>query len=411
MSAGGQQRAEDLNAGLERVLAAPHLPGHLGVGADPARRLLGGGEEVDVPATHIGGDRWHRCPGRKLGLGAWFAIGSPATEHHGRGGLHTAWPLAAGTRTVIGTPVPGSVEWIVTFLPSIAAMPSASIAHMENTRGIRQHDRCAYLTGLRQRLPQHGHRRCAAGPARLVPVDPAGDAHRHSRRRERVDPVDQQCRRPSHSQPGSVRLVMDHPVHHSYVRVLGQDLGESLTQDGLVGAARHRQNRQLQHDRLPNGFLATFAETVFLPVHWKVNPKLGGMRIGALATKAGLNTKTIRFYEQAGLVPEPARTPAGYRDYPPEATSRLAFIRDAQAAGLTLAEIRDVLAIRDGGQAPCQHVTSLIDQHLAQVEQRLAELAQARNALHDLQRRAASTNPADCAHDEICNILTTAHRP
>jgi MerR family copper efflux transcriptional regulator len=135
------------------------------------------------------------------------------------------------------------------------------------------------------------------------------------------------------------------------------------------------------------------------------------MRIGVLAAKAGFTTKTIRFYEQAGLLPEPARTPAGYRDYTPEAANRLAFIRDAQAAGLTLAEIRDVLAIRDSGQAPCQHVTNLIDQHLAQLEQRLAELAQARDVLHDLKRRAASTNPADCADEEVCSILTTMRRP
>jgi MerR family copper efflux transcriptional regulator len=135
------------------------------------------------------------------------------------------------------------------------------------------------------------------------------------------------------------------------------------------------------------------------------------MRIGVLAAKAGFTTKTIRFYEQAGLLPEPARTPAGYRDYTPEAANRLAFIRDAQAAGLTLAEIRDVLAIRDSGQAPCQHVTNLIDQHLAQLEQRLAELAQARAVLHDLKRRAASTNPADCADEEVCSILTTMRRP
>src|SRR3954451_12331676 len=119
------------------------------------------------------------------------------------------------------------------------------------------------------------------------------------------------------------------------------------------------------------------------------------MRIGVLAARAGLTTKTIRFYEDAGLLPEPPRTSAGYRDYPADAVVRLAFIRDAQAAGLTLAEIRGILAIRDGGQAPCQHVTGLIDQHLAQVDQRLAELTQARDALRDLKRRAAVTNPAD----------------
>lgn len=131
------------------------------------------------------------------------------------------------------------------------------------------------------------------------------------------------------------------------------------------------------------------------------------MRIGALAAAAGVTTKTIRFYEQAGLLPEPPRTPAGYRDYPPEATERLAFIRDAQASGLTLAEIRGVLAIRDTGQPPCQHVTALIDAHLQQVEARIAELIATRAALQDLHTRAAHLDPADCHPDDICAIIST----
>jgi DNA-binding transcriptional MerR regulator len=130
------------------------------------------------------------------------------------------------------------------------------------------------------------------------------------------------------------------------------------------------------------------------------------MRIGALATIAGLTTKTIRFYEQAGVLPEPPRTNTGYREYPADTVARLAFIRDAQAASLTLAEIRSILAIRDSGQAPCQHVTDLIDQHLTQVEQRITELTQTRTALQDLQRRATATDPADCAQTDICTILT-----
>jgi len=129
------------------------------------------------------------------------------------------------------------------------------------------------------------------------------------------------------------------------------------------------------------------------------------MRIGVLAAEAGLSTKAIRFYEQAGLLPEPARTAAGYRDYPAEAASRLAFVRDAQAAGLTLAEIRGVLAVRDRGQAPCEHVTGLLDQHLAQIEQRLAELTRSRRVLWDLKHRAAATDPADCTADRVCTIL------
>ena len=132
------------------------------------------------------------------------------------------------------------------------------------------------------------------------------------------------------------------------------------------------------------------------------------MLIGDLAARAGLSAKAIRFYEQAGLLPQPPRTPGGYRDYPPGALDRLAFIRHAQSAGFTLADIRGVLAIRDSGQAPCQHVSALIGEHLAQVERRIAELTRARDALKDLQRRAAATDPADCAESEICVILTTA---
>lgn len=129
------------------------------------------------------------------------------------------------------------------------------------------------------------------------------------------------------------------------------------------------------------------------------------MLIGDLAARAGLSAKAIRFYEQAGLLAQPPRTPGGYRDYPPGVVDRLAFIRHAQAAGFTLADIRGVLAIRDSGQAPCDHVSGLISEHLVQVERRIAELERTRDALRDLQRRAAATNPADCTESEICVIL------
>ncbi|TDD16812.1 heavy metal-responsive transcriptional regulator [Nonomuraea diastatica] len=131
------------------------------------------------------------------------------------------------------------------------------------------------------------------------------------------------------------------------------------------------------------------------------------MHIGTLAAAAGLSAKTIRFYEQAGLLPAPPRTPAGYRDYPAEAADRLAFIRDAQAAGLSLAEIRGVLAIRDAGQPPCRHVTTLIETHLGHVDQRIAELLATRTALQDLHQRAQDVDPADCGPEGICRILTT----
>jgi DNA-binding transcriptional MerR regulator len=62
------------------------------------------------------------------------------------------------------------------------------------------------------------------------------------------------------------------------------------------------------------------------------------MRIGELADAAGVNTKTVRYYESIDLMPEPDRTPAGYRNYSPDAFERLRFIRDSQSTGLTLAD-------------------------------------------------------------------------
>ena len=127
------------------------------------------------------------------------------------------------------------------------------------------------------------------------------------------------------------------------------------------------------------------------------------MKIGEIAGRAGVPAKTIRFWEDQGLLPAPARTAAGYRDYSPPILERLAFIRHAQAAGLTLEQIGQVLEIRDGGRPPCVHVTGLIARRLGEVEARLAELARARDQLLLLAGRAAAQDPADCRG--YCSII------
>ena len=127
------------------------------------------------------------------------------------------------------------------------------------------------------------------------------------------------------------------------------------------------------------------------------------MKIGEVAERSGVPAKTIRFWEDHRLLPAPARTPAGYRDYEPPILERLAFIRHAQAAGLTLEHIRQVLDIRDEGQPPCVHVADLIARRLAEVEARLAELARARDQLAALAARAAAQDPADCRG--YCSII------
>jgi DNA-binding transcriptional MerR regulator len=127
------------------------------------------------------------------------------------------------------------------------------------------------------------------------------------------------------------------------------------------------------------------------------------MKIGEVASRSGVPAKTIRFWEEQHLLPAPARTAAGYRDYDLAILDRLVFIRHAQAAGLTLEQIRQVLDIRDGGQPPCTHVAGLIARRLAEVETRLAELSRARDQLAALAVLAAAQDPADCRG--YCSII------
>lgn len=131
------------------------------------------------------------------------------------------------------------------------------------------------------------------------------------------------------------------------------------------------------------------------------------MLISELAEHAGLTTKAIRHYERIGVLDPPTRTPGGYRDYGPEALARLAFIRAGRSAGLTLGELRQVIALRDRGEAPCAHVSGLIAHKRVEVDSRIAELEQLRSELATLERRARLLDPADCDASKVCHIITT----
>lgn len=129
------------------------------------------------------------------------------------------------------------------------------------------------------------------------------------------------------------------------------------------------------------------------------------MRIGELSERSGVPTKTIRYWEQSGLVAEPARTRSGYRDYHDDTLAVLRFVRSAQAAGFTVAEIAQIIAIRSRGEAPCEHVTTLIDRHLADIDHRMAELRQVRTHLRALAANADALNPARCTDAPVCQII------
>jgi len=130
------------------------------------------------------------------------------------------------------------------------------------------------------------------------------------------------------------------------------------------------------------------------------------MQIGEVARKIGVATSAIRFYEESGLLPEPDRTASGYRVYDPSVIDRLTFIRAGQAVGLTLAELKEVLGIRDRGEAPCRHVADLIDLRIDEIGQRIKDLRRLRRDLIALAGEAEVFDPTDCPPESVCRILT-----
>ncbi len=129
------------------------------------------------------------------------------------------------------------------------------------------------------------------------------------------------------------------------------------------------------------------------------------VHIGQVADRAEVTTKAVRYYERVGLLPEAARTAAGYRDYPEAVLERLRFIRASQAVGLSLGEIKGIIGFRDQGSPPCTHVLDLVEGRAADLDRRIAELAELRDELHRLADRGRSLSPDACSPNLVCHIL------
>ena len=129
------------------------------------------------------------------------------------------------------------------------------------------------------------------------------------------------------------------------------------------------------------------------------------MRIGELAAAAATTTKTLRFYEDAGLLHPAGRTAAGYRNYGDDAVARLDFIRRGRAAGLTLAQIRKICDVRDQGDAPCRHVEDLLASRLHALDAQIADLQELRVTVAHLHDAARGGDPDTCRAEQVCRYL------
>lgn len=139
------------------------------------------------------------------------------------------------------------------------------------------------------------------------------------------------------------------------------------------------------------------------------------MKIGELAERAGVSAKTVRYYESIGLLAEPERTTSNYRDYGADAVDRLRFIRDSQAAGLTLAEVGSILEMKDAGESTCGHTRDLVHRHLADIDAQIAALQAQRVEMAALAERADGVDPGACTDPHRCQVIAasaeSAHQP
>ena len=124
--------------------------------------------------------------------------------------------------------------------------------------------------------------------------------------------------------------------------------------------------------------------------------------IGALSTATGVNIETIRYYERIGLLPEPARTASGYRQYDHAHARRLLFIRRGRDLGFSIDSIRTLLRLAEHPEQPCADADRLVAGHLADVEKKLEELGRLREALREMSHCCADT-VAEC---KIIDALT-----
>lgn len=133
------------------------------------------------------------------------------------------------------------------------------------------------------------------------------------------------------------------------------------------------------------------------------------MRIGELAQATGENVRTLRYWTDEGLL-DAERSESGYRTFHPGAVDRVAFLRQAQALGLTLAEIRDVLELRREGERPCTHVRQRLKEHLMSVRERIDRL---RVLEQNLEARLdwARAEPEPECEEGCVYLLATADNP
>lgn len=120
------------------------------------------------------------------------------------------------------------------------------------------------------------------------------------------------------------------------------------------------------------------------------------MKIGKLAERAQCKIETIRYYEKAGLLPEPQRSEGGYRDYNENQLKRLVFIRRSRELGFTLEEIRILLKLVDGKNYSCSDVQQITSGHIEDIRRKITDLKRLEVTLSQIASQCSGETVPEC---------------
>lgn len=120
------------------------------------------------------------------------------------------------------------------------------------------------------------------------------------------------------------------------------------------------------------------------------------MNIGQAARHSGVTPKMIRHYEQIGLIPQAARTPAGYRQYRHDDVHTLAFIRRARELGFSIAQIAELVALWQDRSRASRDVKRVAEAHIAELDDKIRRLHAMRDTLAHLAAHCQGDTRPHC---------------
>jgi DNA-binding transcriptional MerR regulator len=126
------------------------------------------------------------------------------------------------------------------------------------------------------------------------------------------------------------------------------------------------------------------------------------LKIGDVSKRSGIGIEALRFYEKSGLLDKPSRTYGGYRVYGKDVLERLAFIKQAQALGFSLDEIRQIVEDARKGQSPCDEVREIVRRRMEELDERLRELQKYRR---ELKQTLDEWDKVGRAPGHICGLI------